>query len=144
MGAVVAVFSRGASLPSFAIRTVTGAARWSHCGVVDIERGLVIEALAFKGVVDTPLAEWCAKRPSHETVHISCPDPHRAVQYARQQIGKPYDYLAAAGVPWRTPWDDPRRWYCSELLEAALAAGGRHRWRLDKRGVSPMESWMVL
>jgi hypothetical protein len=43
-----------------------------------------------------------------------------------------------------TAWDNPARWYCSELLEASLAAGGRLRWRLSKRGISPMESWMVL
>ena len=144
MGATIAVFSRRASLPSFLIRFMTGGARWSHCGVVDIERGMVIEALAFKGVVETPLAEWCAAHPRHETVHFNCPNPGLAVHFARQQIGKSYDYLAAAGVPWRTRWDDTRRWYCSELLEAALAAGGRNRWRLEKRGVSPAESYMVL
>lgn len=141
---MLAVFSRRTSLPSFLTRFFTGGARWSHCGVYDQDRRVVIEALMFRGVVETPYLEWAARYPSWEGAYISCPSDIDALAFARAQVGKPYDYLAAFGVPWRTSWDDEGKWYCSELLEAALAAGGRRRWRLSKRGVSPMESWMVL
>lgn len=144
MSAIAAVFSRRTSLPSFLTRFFTGGSRWSHCGIVDAERGVVIEALMFRGVVETPMQQWRRRYPSFELVYTACPDPAAALAFARAQVGQRYDYWAAFGVPWRTSWDDPRRWYCSELLEAALAAGGRLRWRLTKRGVSPMESWMVL
>ena len=144
MSKLQAVFSRRTSLPSFITRFLTGGARWSHCGILDRERGVVIEALMFRGVVETPIPIWTARYPSWEQVTINCPHPGLALAFAREQIGKGYDYLAVIGVPWRTAWDNPRRWYCSELLEAALAEGGRLRWRLSKRGVSPMESWLVL
>lgn len=144
MSHLLACFSRRTSLPSFLTRIFTGGARWSHCAIYDAERLEVIEALTFKGVVATPLEEWFQRYPSHQFVEIACENPALGLAFARAQIGKPYDYLAALGVPWRTRWDDPRRWYCSELLEAALDWAGRRRWRLEKRGVSPMESWMVL
>jgi uncharacterized protein YycO len=144
MSHLIAAFSRRTSLPSFLTRFFTGGARWSHCGIYDVERGEVIEALMFKGVVATPLMEWMGRYPSSDFTYIDCPNASAALEFAREQIGKPYDYLAAFGVPWRTDWDNPDRWYCSELLEAALAHAGRRRWRLEKRGVSPMESWMVL
>lgn len=138
------VFSRRTSLPSFLTRFFTGGARWSHCGIVDDAQGVVIEALMFKGVVMTPFATWMLRYPSSEHVDIACPAPEVALAWARQQVGKGYDYLGAFGTPWRSPWHVESRWYCSELVEAALANGGRLRWRLQKRGVTPMESWMVL
>lgn len=141
---LTAFFSRRTSIPSFIARFFTGGARWSHCGIYDPERNTVIEALMFRGVVETPFAEWLMRYPSLERVEIACPNPDVALNFARAQLGKGYDYLAIIGVPWRTAWDNPARWYCSELLEAALAEGGRRRWRLEKRGISPMESWMVL
>lgn len=144
MSKLNALFSRRTSLPSWLTRMLTGGARWSHCGILDHERGVVIEALMFRGVVETPLVDWLLRYPSWEQVAIDCPWPSAALAFAREQVGKGYDYVAVIGVPWRTAWDSPRRWYCSELLEAALAKGGRLRWRLDKRGVSPMESWLVL
>ncbi|MFN4115636.1 MAG: hypothetical protein ACK4F7_03940 [Inhella sp.] len=144
MGRLPVVFGRRTSLPSWLTRMLTGGARWSHCGVLDVARGVVIEALWFRGVVETPLAIWMLRYPSWERVDITCPDAPAAMAFVRAQVGKGYDYLAVLGVPWRSAWDDPRRWYCSELVEAALATGGRRRWRLSKRGVSPMESWLVL
>lgn len=144
MNAITVAFSRRTNLPSFLTRFFTGGARWSHCGIVDQTRGVVIEALMFKGVIETPFAAWMLKYPSYEVVDIECPVPALALDFARRQVGAGYDYLGAMGVPWRSPWNDPGRWYCSELVESALAEGGRRRWRLDKRGISPMESWLVL
>ena len=144
MIAVNVAFCRSPNIPSFLTRLFTGGARWSHCAVADEERGVFIEALMFKGVIETPFATWMLKYPSYEVVKIDCPAPITAMNFARAQVGKGYDYLGAVGVPWRTPWHFENRWYCSELVEAALQHGGRLRWRLTKRGVSPMESWLVL
>jgi uncharacterized protein YycO len=142
--ALTVAFSRRTTLPSFLTRFFTGGARWSHCGIVDHERGVVIEALMWKGVVETPFSHWQLRYPSFEVVEIACPVPGLGLDYARRQVGSGYDYLGAIGVPWRSPWHHPGRWYCSELVEAALAQAGRRRWRLEARGISPMESWLVL
>jgi hypothetical protein len=141
---VIAAFSRKSTVASFITRVFTGASRWSHCGIVDTSRDVVIEALMFKGVVETPLDEWKSRRHTFEFVEIACPDPHAAIRFARVQLGESYDYLGALGAPFRAPWGRNGRWYCSELLESALAVAGRRRWRLDRRGVSPAESYMVL
>lgn len=123
------------------IRFMTGGALWSHCGLVVGDN--VVEAL-IKGVTLTPLTEWKARYPRYDLVEIECPDPEAAEQFAIAQVGKAYDWLGCIGAPWRAHWQDPNRWYCSELVEAAVAAGGRHRWRREKNGISPMDSWNVL
>ena len=131
-------------MPSWLARLLTLGARWGHCGIYDVERGVVIEALLIRGVVETPIETWYSRYPYYTQVGIDCPDADKALNFARLQVGKPYDYLGAFSVPWRTSWNDLLRWYCSELVEAALAAGGRLRWRLTKHGISPTESWLVL
>jgi hypothetical protein len=64
--------------------------------------------------------------------------------WTKAQIGKGYDYAGALGVPFRSHWQDDSCWHCGELIEAALAAGGRMRWRDTKAAISPQESWDVL
>jgi hypothetical protein len=39
-----------------------------------------------------------------------------AIERAKSQIGKPYDIWAIAGIAFRTGWDNPDAWVCSELL----------------------------
>lgn len=121
---------------------VTGNAKFSHCGVVVGD--YVVEARLWFGVVATPVKEWAARHPYYESLRIACPDVQAAEAFAWSQIGKPYDYLGALGMPLRSDWQNPNKWYCSELVEAALLAGGRQRWRDSKAGISPQESWDVL
>ncbi|WP_342617224.1 hypothetical protein [Rhodoferax sp. GW822-FHT02A01] len=132
-------YCRRFDFASEVIRFFTGGALWSHCGVVVGD--VVVEALT-RGVVTTPINDW--KYPAFAFVQVECPDPEAAEQFALDQVGKKYDWLGCLGAPWRAHWQNPNRWYCSELAEAALVAGGRKRWRDEKMGVSPMESWVVL
>lgn len=48
----------------------------------------------------------------------------KIMQYLRDQIGKPYDYMAVAGMPFRQDWQSDNRWFCSELIAAAFAQAG--------------------
>ena len=123
-------------------RLATGNAKWSHCGIVVGD--FVVEARMWFGVVGTPFADWKSRCPHYELATVECPDPKAAEDFAWAQLGKPYDYLGAFSVPFRTHWQDPERWYCSELVEAALIAGGRQRWRDTRSSISPQESWDVL
>jgi hypothetical protein len=46
-------------------------------------------------------------------------------EFLRQQLGTSYDYLGAISTvaTWiPRDWTDPNRWYCSEILAAALMA----------------------
>jgi uncharacterized protein YycO len=40
------------------------------------------------------------------------------------QIGKPYDFLAIAGMPFRQDWRSDKRWFCSELVAAGFQQAG--------------------
>jgi len=118
-------------------------ALWHHCGVLDQERGMVIEALMFKGVVATPLAEWTERYPRVKFRPYAVPNAHLGIAFARLQEGKRYDYRGALGVPFRADWQDPHAWYCHELLEAALKAAGARRWYDDSCPKTPTETYLV-
>lgn len=141
---ILAGYSRRTNLPSFLTRALTGGANWSHCAAYDWERDIFIEALMFKGVVETPAAEWMARYPSTEVIRIACPQPQKALAFWREQVGKGYDYPGAFSVPFRANWQDDGRWYCSEKLEAGVARGGNPRFHQSDHGVSPHESWNTL
>lgn len=84
--------------------------RWEHVGIVD--GADVIHSAAFGGVTRTTLkkfkdgAEW-------EIAEIEG-DPQIAVKL----IGKKYDWLGLIGLRFMfgRPWNDPDRWFCSELV----------------------------
>jgi hypothetical protein len=146
---IVAAFSRRTRLPLTATKLMTSGDVWSHCGIVvpgefNEQERFVVEALMFKGVVKTPIDEWMDRYPTFTFVDIECPRPLDGEKFALDQVGHGYDYMGMIGAPWRSSWDDPKRWYCSELLEAALKEAGRNRWREGKRGIRPMESWLVM
>ncbi len=46
--------------------------------------------------------------------------------FLRNQIGKPYDYLAIVSFffPWSRGWQEDDSWFCSELVAAGLAECG--------------------
>lgn len=136
------IYGRSNRLGSAFIRFFTSFGPWSHGAIHDGNE--VIEALIGKGVVRTPIHEFRQRYSRTELVHYDCPDPDKALQFAREQLGKGYDLKRAFCVPWRGRWDEPGAWNCNELIEAALVAGGRSRWRKEKKSVSPTETYLCL
>jgi uncharacterized protein YycO len=49
---------------------------------------------------------------------------HQIMNWYLQQIGKPYDFLAVAAMPFRRDWRDDKRWFCSELAIAGFEQAG--------------------
>jgi uncharacterized protein YycO len=41
--------------------------------------------------------------------------------FLRSQTGKPYDFLAIAGIALQRDWQSENAWFCSELIASALA-----------------------
>jgi hypothetical protein len=83
----------------------------SHASILDFERSVVIEAVA-EGVIETDLRQFL--RETHRLVLIrpaqwTLDGGLTAVEKARNEIGKKYDYLGVVGLPKRD------NWYCSEL-----------------------------
>jgi hypothetical protein len=46
--------------------------------------------------------------------------------YLREQVGKPYDFLAIAGIALRRDWRSENSWFCSELIASALSQANVH------------------
>jgi uncharacterized protein YycO len=48
----------------------------------------------------------------------------RIYAFLRRQVGKPYDYSAILGLPFRRDWHHVEQWFCSELVAAAFEQAG--------------------
>jgi uncharacterized protein YycO len=57
---------------------------------------------------------------------VNCkPTVEKAVlEYARAQLGKPYDLKAVLGIGFHRDWEQSGSWFCSELVAASFNAGG--------------------
>lgn len=98
--------------------------RYSHVEIV--VDGVACAADAWSGKVrSTPVATF--NRENWEVVDIEMQKP---VEWLRRQDGKKYDWLGILGYI-TFKFEDPNRWYCSELAAAAMG--------LSPRQVSPGE-----
>lgn len=114
-------FADSPSLGSRAIRLLSGG-KYSHCGFYDAGSGTVIDSLySAKGVTEYPLhrlQHFFPKVEIHEFSFLS----RFILERARAEIGKPYDWSWLSPFPRR--WNDPARWYCSELVASILVEYG--------------------
>lgn len=93
----------------------------SHGSIYDATRGTVIESIA-SGVREIPLEQFIQRnhlvivvRPSNMTAA----DGHAAVARARTKLGAPFDATGMFG------FDDPDKFYCSELVYWASQTAAR-------------------
>ena len=133
-----AIFTTDGRIGSSVIKAFT-ASPYHHVGIIDGD--LVIEAKMFKGVIYSQIDEYKG-RGSYLVVDIPVEDELKAIGFARMQLGKSYDLAGAVGLPFRASWQDQSKWYCSELLAAACAAGGTPIARPEARGFSPRDAWI--
>lgn len=140
---LVVAFARRRHAFSFVTRATRAGGRWSHTALFDPAREVFHEALMFAGVVETPASQWFGNYSETCLIAVSCPRPSDGWAFAHAQTGKGYDYWGAASVPWRRPWQDPDRWYCSEKDAAVLAAAGRPLFRDAEFGVHPHDLYRV-
>lgn len=119
------ILSRTGGLGSAIVRAMPPAGPWSHCGVVLGDT--VIEARAWRGVVETPLAEYQAHASAWAVVELWAPRPDDGEAWARSTLGARYDWTAVIGIPLRSrAWQhDETRWYCSEHGAVYLARCGQ-------------------
>ena len=57
--------------------------------------------------------------------YVDLPDAagNAILNWARAQIGKPYDYYSLLGIVMRRDWQRPDAWFCSEYVAAAFLKG---------------------
>lgn len=137
------LFTRRNTIGSYLICLFTRS-QWSHCVIVESESSVIDSTFAHRGVRRRALATIYSESSKTEEVDIPVPDEAGALAYARAQIGKPYDWKAILSFVFRRNWSDDRAWFCNELAEACLAAGGKKRFRENISRITPRESWMVI
>ena len=116
--------------------------KWSHSAVLN--DGWVYDTTLASGVRKIEFDRWLDHYPKYTWVMVDVPDEPEAMLFLETQIGKPYDWTALFGLLFQRNWQEEDSWFCSELVEAALVAGGRQRFRDSVSRVTPQQSWSVL
>lgn len=57
-------------------------------------------------------------------IRLDAVTEHNIMKWFYSQIGKPYDFMAVAGMPFRRDWTDDKRWFCSEMVIAGFTYQG--------------------
>ena len=134
-------FLKSHTVTGWLIRVFTFS-QWNH---VSIEiGGKVYEARGRTGVTQTGAKGYLNKWAKTDTVQIAAPSPVSAVAFLEAQIGKRYDFGGIVALPFRKPWHSRSKWFCSELVAAALIASGLPKMRVDAYRVTPRDLWIRL
>lgn len=157
------VFQSGEVGQAVAIKAATRS-RWSHVGLVFFERDTPWVLEAVQPVKTTPLAEFIARSPrsfyamrlKDDKLRLDKKALVKAEQYARKQLGKPYDLhfrwseknMYCSELVWKVYKSalglelcKPRRLSSCDLKHPAVQKLLRERYgRMDQ---VPMQEWMV-
>lgn len=114
---------------------------WSH---VDIKTTRGWLGARSNGGVQIRPWNYCSYN-NEEIRQITLPEEKelQIMEWFRQQIGKPYDYLAVAGMPFRKDWRDDTRWFCSELAIAGFEQAGINLLNIERLNrVTPRDLYL--
>ena len=131
------VFARRKTFSSYLQRWYTWS-KWSHVAVVTPDGEHVIEAVLFKGVVKTPLAEFHKRYSVSQAYCYPCEHPDKAHAFLEAQLGKKYNWLGVLSFVVRRKFRTYDRWDCVSLATEALHAGGIQLFH-DSLRVTPMD-----
>lgn len=128
-GRVVVRFTTKGHIGSRIAAKLSQSREFNHCMLIDGD--MVSEAVTWGGTryLKTDIAMRGVKKFQDMVVFV--PDIEAMRAFLCDQYGKGYDWLGAIGLPIlrSEAWQDDDRWWCSELILAALGAGGN--WILD-------------
>lgn len=133
------IFSTGPHLSSRLLRAAMFS-EWSHCGIVMPGGKTVIEASAKYGVVETPIEKF-TRYGKYAIQDVPVPDEDAVYRAAEAELGKRYDWLGVSGLALVRDWEDPERWFCSELVQSCKIAGGLQDLRYCPRRITPRDLW---
>lgn len=129
-------------IPAMLLRILT-ISKFSHMAVL-LDDNTVIEAAAFKGVVRGSFENFTKIYDRVIIQDLPLPNEEAAINFLLEQIGKPYDWTAIFGIVFRNgKWTDLDSWFCSELVEAAVKAGGLDRFKEDISRIIPQYCWVL-
>lgn len=118
---MVKIFFADCNLPlAYVIRFFTWS-DFSHVGLVDLDKGEVLDARFSKGGVST-YAIADLYHSYHTIVFVEPPcDADKLWGHAASEIGKGYDWGGIFGMALRRDWQADDKWFCSEHVAAAIA-----------------------
>jgi len=132
---VLLLFTTNDTLLGRAIRLLTFS-EYSHVSLC-FDR-YTLGASARNGVHFESRKELLDKSTKHVFAVVKA-DPVRAQKFALDQIGKSYDWGALLAWFFRARWRSNEKWFCSELVAAALDYGGTSVVRKDLYRVTPQD-----
>lgn len=128
-------FSQTDGFSSKIIRWFTRS-QWSHVDLV-MPDGSLLGALPFKGVVQRKEDK---NKGETKTLYVRVPDEmaNLVFNFAEEQLGKKYDWIAIYGFVGRHDWQREGKWFCSELVFASIKKSGVEllhgkKWRISPR-----------
>lgn len=133
-------FCRSPGLSAWLIRLFT-MSRWNHVAIQI--NSVIFQATGTSGVHVTTPETLSRHYPVIEAVTVESVSGENAQAFLVKQLGKKYDWLALVAMPFLRNWGKPDRWFCSELVAAALKAGGRPL-RIEGHRVTPRDLWAAL
>lgn len=130
------------SIISILIKILT-ISKFSHMAVL-LDDGYVIDTTFLSGVRIQTLEKFSRHYTDRIVRNITLPDEVAAQEFLYAQIGKPYDWTALLGMAVRNgKWDKDDSWFCSELVEAAIKAGGLNRFIEKLSRIIPQYCWII-
>lgn len=115
------VFYTWPDITALTIRLATQSV-WSH-----VELGLPQHQQSWGSVRKHGVAsfDWeCRVKGAAKAMQVTVPatpfQEYAAKEFVYHQLGKPYDIWGALGLGLGRDWQDDQRWFCSELMAAAL------------------------
>lgn len=128
---------------SFLIRLVTWS-KYSHCVIIEDDEWVIDSTFSHGGVCRRSRKDVEIEYPVKKYAEYTVPDEKAAMDFVRSQIGKPYDKGVFLSVLLHRNWESSSAWFCNELLEAAIIAGGRIRFRDGLNRITPDISYNTI
>lgn len=117
--------------------------KWNHSAICFGNE--VFDSTFLPGVKVQSKQEFLKKYTRHEIIEIENINTSDAYNFVCNQLGKKYDWKALFGIFFqKRKWHDDQKWFCSELVEATISAGGRQRFRDTLHRITPYQNWSVI
>jgi uncharacterized protein YycO len=113
--------------------------QWNHVAIQ--VGGVVFDATGRYGVRTWSAHDFKSHYDRVESIGVEI-DEQATTAFLKSQLGKPYDFMALVAMPFRSDWQSRDKWFCSELVTAALKAGGCKFDRLPAHRVTPRDLWV--
>lgn len=110
--------------------------RYSHAAIL-LDDGHIIESWTKGGVQISHLRDW-SNIDAYSVDGMTSQQWDVAIQFAKSQIGKKYDYRSVFRFLSKRKAPDNQKWFCSEFVYTALAVAGVELLRnIDPSEISP-------